>query len=87
MEISVFDQAEGLHGQPEVWVKIQTDNLLDWPRYRAALAPAQAKLLENCESLPCGYHPHFAQPNENPSHKFEEWFVFKQLPTTKVSNL
>lgn len=78
MEIDVFEQAEGLSGRPEVWVKIQTDELLDWPRYRAKLDAAQAQLLDECPVLPSAYHPHFPQPDETPVYRYEEWFVFKK---------
>lgn len=84
MDITVFEQTEGLHGTPEVWVKVQTDKLLDWPRYKSALTPTQAKLLEPCSLLPDSYHPARAEADETPLYRYEEWFIFKKYVPAKA---
>jgi len=79
VEIEVFAQPEGLHGQPEVWVRIQTDELLDWPRYRAALNESQAKVVAGCVERPIGYHPALLEGGDANPHRYEEWFILKPL--------
>lgn len=81
MKIEVFEQEDGLGNEPEVWVKIQTDELLDWPRYKTHLDPAQARVVAGCQRNPqsrtevFAYHPADAEPGSG--FRFEEWFVLK----------
>ena len=79
MEIEVFSQSEGLHGEPEVWVRIQTNELLDWPRYKLALDEAHAKVVADCVTQPIGYHPALLEGGDNNPYRYEEWFILKPL--------
>ena len=84
MEIVVFGQQDGLNGGPEVWVRVQADELLDWPRVKDKLGAADAATLQLCHPLPVSYHPSLLEGGDT-GYKYEDWWIFKPLPDAKVA--
>ena len=80
MKITVYEQdAEaGLLGdRAEVWVQVQADELLDWPRIKQQLTDEQRALLDQCGHTPAAYHPATLGPDDK--YRFEDWFIFKRI--------
>lgn len=78
MLVEVFDQPEGLNGGPEVWVKVLSNSVVDWPDVERRLSPEQAEILKPSIRRPIGYHPHLVTADEKAEHgmAYEDWFIF-----------
>ena len=87
MFIEVFDQSEGLHGGPEVWVKVLSNTVIDWPDVERALTPEQSEILKpGLQCGPVGYHPHLVTVEEKAEHGYmlEDWWIFN-APTGAIA--
>jgi len=82
MRIEVFNQSEGLHGEPEVWVKVLSNTVVDWPDVERALTSEQFEVVQPRYRKPIGYHPHLVTAEEKVEHGYslEDWFIFPGLP-------
>jgi hypothetical protein len=78
MQIEVFDQSEGLHGGPEVWVKVLSNTAVDWQDVERALTEAQREVLKPSPRQPKNYHPHLVTVEEKAEHGYslEDWWIF-----------
>lgn len=77
VEIEVFDKQEGLHGGPEVWVRVMCNEVADWPTILRKIG-GQARLEETLKMPRLKQHyPHFPSPDERLEHGFtmEEWWI------------
>ena len=76
--IESFGQAEGLHGTPEVWVRVLSNSVVDWPDVERALNDAQREILKPSPRQPLNYYPHLVTPEEKAEHGFslEDWWIF-----------
>jgi hypothetical protein len=87
--IEVFDQNEGLHGDHEVWVKVLSNTVADWPEVKKRLTDAQEAVMKGTSSLPFKYYVHMVTPEEKAEHgySFEDWWIFKQIAPGVRSSL
>ncbi|HKN44253.1 MAG TPA: hypothetical protein VJW23_10035 [Propionibacteriaceae bacterium] len=76
IEVSV--QPEGLHDGPEVWVKVLSHSMIDWPSVLERLTDAQKEVLQPGARRPIDYYPHLVTAEEKAEHGFsyEDWWVF-----------
>lgn len=76
MHIEVTERSAGLHGGPEVWVKVLSAEVLDWPRVAAKLGEDDTQALRGKSLL--RYIPHHVTEEERMEHGYlvEEWFVW-----------
>lgn len=82
MEIEVFEQAEGLRGGREIWVRVLSNSVVDWPQVKSNLDAEQAELMSKASVLaPSGYFPHHPSLEERADHgyRFEDWWTFAPL--------
>lgn len=56
MRIEVIQQDKGINGEREVWLRVLSSELLDWPRVKAALAPDHLSEI-GVNAVPAGYYP------------------------------
>ena len=79
MQIDVFDKTEGLHGTPEVWVRVLANTVTDWPTIQSRLSDSQKEMLRGSSMRPSGYHPHLVSDEERKAdghtYAFEDWFI------------
>jgi hypothetical protein len=85
MQIEVFVQSEGLHDGPEVWVKVLSNTVVDWPDVQAGLTAEQEELLKPSPARrPIDFHPHLVTAEEKADHgySYEDWWIFTAPPET-----
>lgn len=78
MNITVIQQEQGLN-DPEVWVKIESNSLVDWPTAKSHLSESQRNTLASAELVPCAYYPdsRTAAERTESGFEFEDFFVFR----------
>ena len=78
LSIEVSVQPEGLHGGPEVWIKVLSNSMVDWPSVEAKLTEGQKEILKPTTRQPLDYYPHLVTAEEKAEHGFsyEDWWVF-----------
>lgn len=76
MRIEVTQNPDGLHGGPEVWVRVLSSEVLDWPRIEAKLGEDDHQALRGKSLL--RYIPHHVTEGERMEHGFmvEDWWIF-----------
>lgn len=83
MKIEVFEVCDGeassISGEREVWVKVLSNEVHDWPEVKAALTDEQAEAMCGAKVRPHTYYPHLVSADEKAEHGYamEDWFVFK----------
>ena len=77
MQIELFEQAEGLHGGKEVWVKVLSNEVMDLLDVKSKLTKEQHEAIAHPARL-SGYHPHLVTDEERTDHgyRFEDWFIW-----------
>lgn len=85
MDISLTEIAENdpltMSGGAELWVRVLSNEQVDLPRVRAALAADQAAIWARYADKPTDWYPHFVTPEEKLVHGFrhEDWWTFKKV--------
>lgn len=85
MDISITEIEEGnplsMSGGPELWVRVLTNEQVDIPRVKAALAADQAAIWANYADKPSDWYPHYVTPEEKLVHgySYEDWWTFKKV--------
>ncbi len=76
VRIEVTETVDGLHGGPEVWVKVLSAEVLDWPRVADKLDEEDHQALRGKSLL--RYIPHYVTEEERMEHGclVEEWFIW-----------
>ena len=76
--VEVFGQPEGLHGGPEVWVRVLSSTVVDWPEVEKSLTREQREILKPSRRNPINYYPHLVTSEEKAEHGYslEDWWVF-----------
>ena len=71
-----METTDGLHGGPEVWVKVLSTEVLDWPRIAAKLDEDDTRSLRGKSLL--RYIPHHVTQEERMEHGYlvEEWYIW-----------
>lgn len=77
-QIEVTAQPEGLHGGPEVWVRVLSNSVVDWPEVERSLTEAQKEVLKPTARRPIDYYPHLVTAEETAEHgmSYEDWWIF-----------
>ncbi len=99
MHIEIIEprQEDVLHERHgEVWLKVQTKDLVDLPSVWEALTPAQVEQLRPCfpvhgpdmskPPILCSYYPHrmTAEERAESGYDFEDWWVFPKTGGMKA---
>lgn len=66
----------------EVWVRVRSHGVVDWPRVEAALDDTQRRTLNGINPRELKqYYPHHVSPDERAEHgyKYEEFWVFTSM--------
>lgn len=76
VQIDVFEQAEGLHGGKEVWVKVLSNEVMDLLDVKSKLTKEQHGAIASMRLA--GYHPHLVTDDERDEHgyRFEDWWTW-----------
>lgn len=76
MRIEVSEHEDGLNGGPEVWVRVLSTEVLDWPRVEAKLGEAEAQSIKGKRLV--SFLPHHVSEEERVEHSysFEDWWIF-----------
>jgi len=76
VRIEVTKQPEGLCGGPEVWVRVLSTEVLDWPRIESKLGEEDIQAIKGKSLL--RYLPHHVTEEERVDHaySFEDWFIW-----------
>ena len=75
MRIEVTTTDEGLHGGREVWVRVLSNTIVDWPEVKRSLSPAQADEMAGVSAKPTGYYP--GGTAREFDYKYEDIFFFE----------
>jgi hypothetical protein len=81
LKIEAVSKDEGLHGGPEVWFHVFSNEVLDWPRIEKKLTDEQRALLAGLGlNKQLHYYPHNPLPEEIEEHgfSFEEFWVWRK---------
>lgn len=78
MKIEMTSKTAGLNGGPEVWVRVFSNEVLDWPRVEKLLSEEQASDLAALGPKKLSYFPHTTTAEERAEHgySFEEFWVW-----------
>lgn len=80
MKIEAVQKASdhSLSGKPEVWVRVFSNEMHDWPRVEAKLTEAQSAILGDLGARTLTYLPHSPTADEREEHDymFEDWYVW-----------
>lgn len=79
MRIEATSKTTGLSGGREVWVRVFSNEVLDWPSVKAKLDEGQMAMLENLGLRPTlAYFPHNPTDDEREDHgyEFSDWWVW-----------
>lgn len=81
IEVTITD--EGLHGGREIWFKVQSNEVVDWPRVEAKLDESEAQLLKDLGRRKLFWHPDERTPEEKAASPFtfEEFWIWQQDAT------
>jgi hypothetical protein len=80
MEIEVMEQdSDSLSGQPEAWVRVRSDEVLDWDDVRNKLTYQQLRTLDRYMQKVHKYFPG-ERWDETSTYRFEDFWVFKIDP-------
>ena len=84
--IEVFEQSEGLHGGPEIWVRVLSNTIVDWPSVECQLTDEQKNSLFLVNRRPLDYYPHMVTAEEKSEHgfSFEDWWTFTAPPRSAL---
>lgn len=76
MRIEVTRNPDGLHGGPEVWVRVLSSEVQDWPRIEAKLNEEDAQAIAGLDLK--RYLPHVPTQEERAEHGYlsEDWWIF-----------
>ena len=79
MRIEVKSKDAGLNGGPEVWVRVLSNDVHDWPSIEAKLSGPQRAMLNALGNRTLSYFPHRPTAEERAEHSysFEDWFVWQ----------
>ena len=77
VRVEVSEQPEGLRGE-EVWVRVLSNTVVDWPEVKQQLTAEQRELLAGASVKPVGYYPDSRTQAERSAdgHKYEDYFIF-----------
>lgn len=72
-------RGQGLNQQadPEVWVRVQSDELLDLPGVMEHLTLEQKGLLRWGGVAPLAYHPALVEGGDGNPYRYEDWWIFE----------
>lgn len=75
MRIEVSRKSTGLKGGPEVWVRVLSNEVVDWPAVAAKLDQGTRDLVAGATLT---YYPHLVTAEERDEHdyRFEDWFTW-----------
>lgn len=87
MQIETTNKYTGLNGGREVWVRVYSDEVVDWRAVQAKLTEGQAAMLENLGKRTMSYFPHSPTPAEREDHGWlcEDWFVWASTARRKAT--
>ena len=76
MKVEVYHEESGLRGGREVWVKVLSNEAMDWPRISAHLDDETRETLKGYKLD--SWYPHPVSDEEREEHTYltEEWFVW-----------
>jgi hypothetical protein len=78
IEVFVQEADKAIYDTPEVWVQVQSDELVDWPRVRKQMTEEQSALIEErTDGKIAGYHPALLDGGDSNTYRFEDWFILK----------
>lgn len=70
VQIEATNKYKGLNGGREVWVRVYSDEVLDWPSVEAKLTQGQMDMLEHLGRRTVQYFPHSPVPEERQDHGY-----------------
>ena len=78
MKIEAVTKSCGINGGPEVWVRVLSSEVLDWPSVERRLNEGQLAMLEALGERTISYYPHSPIPEEREAHGFmcDDWWVW-----------
>lgn len=83
MDVSLYEKTDesSMSGGPELWVRVLSNEQVDLPRVKAAVAADQAAIWAGYADKPTDYYPHWVTPEEKLVHGFdwEDWFIFPKV--------
>lgn len=70
MKIEAVSKASGLNGGREVWVRVLSNEVLDWPSVERRLDEEQLAMLADLGKKAMSYFPHSPIPEERDEHGY-----------------
>lgn len=79
LRIELFEQAQGLLGGREMWIKVLSNQVMDLPTILEHLAPEDRARLNGMKMTQ--YHPHAPTDEEREEHSYlvEDWFIYTEV--------
>lgn len=86
VQIETTNKYVGLNGGREVWVRVYSDEVLDWPKVEARLSQGQRDMLDHLGRRTVSYFPHHPTAEEQAEHGhiFEDWWVWAATSKRKA---
>ena len=78
MLVEVTEQPEGLQGKSEVWVRVLSDTVVDWPEVKRQLTVEQREAMSLASEKPIAHNPDSRTDAERlaDGYKYEDFFIF-----------
>lgn len=85
MKIEAVSKSSGLGGGREVWFRVYSNEVLDWPSVEAKLNDGQRAMLENLGKRTLAYFPHSPTSEEREEHGYlvDDWWVWSAVQTAR----
>lgn len=79
MQIELSTTDEGLLGKKEVWVRVLSNTVVDWPEVKRNLTAEQVAELGYMPTAPVAFWPDQRDPEEKAASGFlyEDYFIFE----------
>lgn len=75
VELVEADAAHPVHR--EMWVRVLSDEILDWDQVYKRLDPAQKEALAGFEGSPCAFYPNLSA-DDREGYAHDEWWAFPE---------
>lgn len=81
MNLEVNTTSEGLFGGPEVWIKVQSNEVIDWPTVEEHLAEDAQEAIKALGPRRLHYYPHRLTKDERAESgfMFEDYWVWVNI--------
>lgn len=85
VQIEATNKYKGLNGGREVWIRVYSDEVLDWPSVEAKLTQGQMDMLNHLGRRTLSYFPHSPTREEREEHgyAFEDHWVWASVNGVK----